>query len=150
MSKSPVTEQPQFNDSIFTLMPDEYIRFEYKYKPGCCHFSTITTTVTNMRLIRRVIKAPGIFSYRTSPSEEKTRMVFLTDDNKLKQIKSAISSSETKWWMKLLNIFTCNYSNEPLDWLQLWYATDNLAINNINESSVKTNDDGMNILIEKF
>ena len=133
MPKSLVTQQLQSIDSIFTLMPDEYIRFEYSYKLGFCYFTTKTTTVTNMRLITHVIKAPGIFSYKTSPGKEKAKMVFLTDVNNLEQIKSAIPSRETKRWMKCLDILTCNCSSKRTDWLKFCHATDNLAMNNSND-----------------
>ncbi len=137
MSSSPITQQPQSRSSMSTLMPDEYVRFEYTYKPGCCCFSTKTTTVTNMRLITRVTKPPSICSRQTCVGEEKVKTIFLTDINNIKQLKSAIPSSQNKWWMKCLDIITCQCENEQIDWLESCRAMDT-------NESIKT------ISIEKF
>jgi hypothetical protein len=142
MSDYPITQQPQSTNSIFTLLPDEYIRFEYNYKPGCCCFSSKTTTVTNMRLITRVIKTPTIFSRQTSTGKEKNKEIFLTNINNIKQIKSAIPSSQNKWWMKCLDILTCQCDNEQINWLELCRGMENLSMN--------TNDKQKTVLIQKF
>ncbi len=137
MSNNPITQQPQSTNSIFTLLPDEYIRFEYTYKPGCCCFSSKTTRITNMRLITRITKPPTICSKQTSTGDEKVKTIFLTDMNNIKQIKSAIPSSQNKWWMKCLDILICQCENEQIDWLELFRTMD-------------TNESTKTIPIEKF
>jgi hypothetical protein len=136
MSNHPINQQPGSINSIFTLMPDEYIRFEYNYKPGCCCFSSKTTTVTNMRLITRIIKPPTICSKQTSTGEEKGKMIFLTDIHNIKQIQSAIPTSQNKWWMKCIDILTCSCSNQQIDWLETCRGIENLAMDTT-ESTVK-------------
>jgi hypothetical protein len=149
MSNHPITQQPESANSIFALMPDEYIRFEYNYKPGCCCFSSRTTIITNMRLITRVIKPPTICSRKTSSGKEKDKMIFLTDINNIKQIQSAIPSSQNTWWMRCIDILTCTCSNQQIDWLESCRGFENLAMNT-NETTVKTNDIQKQILVEKF
>jgi hypothetical protein len=149
MSNHPIIQQPESIDSIFTLMPDEYIRFEYHYKPGCCCFSSKITKVTNMRLITRVIKTPTICSRKTSTGKEKGKTIFLTDIKNIKQIQSAIPSSQNKWWMKCIDILTCTCLNQQIDWLESCHGVENLAMDT-NESTVKNNDGQETILVEKF
>lgn len=149
MSDYSITQQPTSTNSLFTLLPDEYIRLEYQYKPGCCCFSTKITTITNLRLITRTIKTPRIFSKKTSTGKEKNQVIFLTNINNVKQIESAIPLSQNKWWMKCLNIFTCTCLNQQIDWLELCRGNDNLTFE-INESTIQTNDNQDSSLVEKF
>lgn len=149
MSNHPVTEQPASINSIFTLMPDEYIRFQYDYSPGCFCFSNKITTVTNMRLITRTIKTPTICSRQTSTGKEKSKMIFLTDITNVKQIQSAIPSTQNKWWMKCLDILTCKCANQQINWLELCRVTENLTMKT-NESAMQKNDGDRRVLIEKF
>jgi len=149
MSNHPITQQPESTDSIFTLRPDEYIRFEYNYKPGCCCFSSKTTTVTNRRLITRVTKTPTLCSRKTSTGKEKGKAIFLTDINNIKQIQSAIPSSQNKWWMKCLDILTCTCSNQQIDWLESCRGVENLAMDST-EFNEKNNDVQKIISVEKF
>lgn len=150
MSNPPVTEQPTSTNSIFALMPDEHIRFEYSYKPGCCCFSSKTTIVTNMRLITRVTETPGICSKKTSTGKEKEKMIFLTDINNINQLRSAIPSSRNTWWMKCLNLFTCACANQPIDWLESCREIDNLAMDTKSETAVKPEQIQKSILVQKF
>jgi len=123
-------------------MPDEYIQFEYNYKPGCCCFSSKTTIVTNMRLITRVSKPPGICSKQTSIGKETEKMIFLTDVNSIKQLESAIPSSQNTWWMKCFRILTCTCSEPEIDWLESCRGLDHLA-----ETTERTQ---KSILTERF
>ena len=149
MSGSSVTQQPQSTNSIFTLLPNEYIRFQYSYKPGCFYFSTNITTITNMRLITHMIKRRDLLSTKTSVGKEKGKMIFLGDIDSLKQIQSVIPTNKTKWWIKCLDILTCNCSNERIDWLELCRGTDHLPTIN-NESKEKPKTGQKKMLIEKF
>ncbi len=149
MSNHPITQQPEPTNAKFKLKPDEYIRFEYTYKPGCCCFSSKITTITNMRLITRVIKTPTICSRKTSTGKEKVNVIYLTDINNVKQIQSAIPSSQNKWWMKCIDILTCTCSNGQIDWLESCRGVENLAMET-NETTMKSNDVQKTILTEKF
>jgi hypothetical protein len=149
MSVHPITEQPESTSSVFTLMSDEYIRFEYNYKPGCCCFSAKRTIITNMRLITRVIETPSICSRKTATGTEKNSMIFLTDINNIKQIQSAIPSSKNKWWIKCMEIFTCTCSNQQIDWLESCRGVENLAMD-LTDYAAKRNDVQETLFIQKF
>jgi hypothetical protein len=124
MSIQPIILQPASKLSTFDLLPDEYVRYEYSYKPGCLCFSTKITTITNKRLITQVIKTPGICSRKTSTGSEKTKVIDLKDIHNIEQLRSAIPSSRNPWWMKCIDIFTCRCSNEQIDWLESCYEMD--------------------------
>jgi hypothetical protein len=89
-----------------------------------------------MRLITRIIKPPTICSKQTSTGEEKGKMIFLTDIHNIKQIQSAIPTSQNKWWMKCIDILTCSCSNQQIDWLETCRGIENLAMDTT-ESTVK-------------
>jgi hypothetical protein len=145
MSNPPITQQPKSIEPIFELMPDEYIRFEYNYKPGCCCFSSKITTVTNMRLITRVIKTPTIFSSNTSTGKEKQKTIYLTDINNIQQLQSAIPSSQNNWWMKCIDVLTCTCSNQQIDWLESCRGIENLAMEKTESTIIQKSS-----LVEKF
>ncbi|CAF1083956.1 unnamed protein product [Rotaria sp. Silwood1] len=142
-------KQPKSTDSIYRLLPNEYIRFEYTYKLGCCCFSSKITTITNMRLITRIIETPTIFSRKTSTGKEKIKVIYLTNISSIKQIQSAISPSRSKWLIKCIKILTCTCSNEDTEWLDLCYGIQNLAMETT-ESMVETNDIRRTSLVERF
>ncbi|CAF0721565.1 unnamed protein product [Adineta steineri] len=145
MPTKPITQQPESRNSTFTLMPDEYVRFEYNYKPGCCCFSSKTTTITNMRLMTRTIETPTIGSRKTASGKERTNTKYIPDINNVKQLQSAIPISQNTWWMKLLDILTCRCSNQQIDWLESC-----LGMENSNESTVKPIDLKEPTLVERF
>ncbi|CAF2431581.1 unnamed protein product [Rotaria sp. Silwood2] len=149
MSNYPLMQQPESRDSIFTLMPNEYIRFEYTYKLGCCCFSSRITTVTNMRLITHIIKTPTIFSRKTSTGKEKIKVIYLANMSNNKQIQSATSSSRNKWWIKCSDVLSCTCSNQDIEWLDLSYDMQNLAMETTN-STVETNNIRKASLVERF
>lgn len=149
MSDTPITKQPESTISRFRLMPNEYIRFEYTYKPGCCCFGSKTTTVTNMRLLTNVIKAPTIFSKKTSSGKEEQRIMYLDNLTDVKQLKSAIPSSHNRWWTKFTDILTCNCSDQNVEWLELCRGIDNLALNTT-ESTADIDHDCKTTSVEKF
>ena len=91
-----MTRQPPPKDSILSLMPDEFVRFEYICKPSCCCFSSKTTIVTNRRWITHVIKPPSLFSTRTVTGPEKNSVSFLSDIHHVMQIQSAIPASKRR------------------------------------------------------
>ncbi|CAF0724715.1 unnamed protein product [Rotaria sordida] len=142
-------QQPKSTNSIFTLLPNEYILFEYTYKLGFCCFSSRTTTVTNMRLIIRIIKTPTLFSRKTSTGKEKSKIINLTDITNIKQIQSAILSNQNKWWIKCIDILTCTCSNQDIEWLDLCHDIQNLAMETT-ESTMEINNIQKTLLVERF
>jgi hypothetical protein len=149
MSNHPVTQQPVSTDSKLRLLPDEYIRVEYNYKPGCCCFSSKIVTVTNMRLITRVIKTP-ICSRKTSTGEEKVSVMYLANINDIKQIQSIMPSNQKKWWMKYMDILTYTCSNEQDNCLESGGGgVENLAMDTT-ESEVESNKVQKTISVEKY
>ena len=146
MAARPIIQQPRLTDSIFQLMPDEYIRFEYIDNPGCCCFSSTTTIVTNMRLISRVIKPAKICSKQTSSGEEYVSMMFLTDIHDIKQIHSAIPASRLPCWRQCLEIITCSCANPKIDWLNSCREVKNLP----GDPSIIDRNNLEPSLIEKF
>lgn len=133
-----MTQQAKPKSSILTLMPDEFIRFEYTYKPGCFCFSSKITTVTNMRLITQRIKPPGLFSSRTATGQEKNTIVFLTNIHRIEQIRSAIPSSRTQWWTKCWRMATCSIPDEDIDWLALCRADEACRIDGTRSTMIKS------------
>ena len=128
MSNYPIIRQPKLTDSVFTLMPDEYIRFEYTYKPGCCCFSSKRTIITNRRLVTCAVKTPAIFSNKTSTVKGKYKMIYFADISDLKQLQMAISSMQYTWWMKCIDTLTCTCSNQEMDWLESCCDIKNLSM----------------------
>ena len=118
MITPPIVDQPQSTRSLFALMPDEFVRYEYTYKPGCCCFTSKTTTVTNMRLITRTVKTPSFWSNQTTTGQERESMVFVTDIHNAKQIRPAIPTSEMRWWLRIIELLTCSFAHEKIDWLE--------------------------------
>ncbi|UJR37912.1 hypothetical protein I4U23_030600 [Adineta vaga] len=145
----PTTQQPRSINSTIDLLPDEYIRFEYNYKPGCCCFTSKITTITNKRLITQTIKTPTICSKKTSSGPETIKIIDLTDIHDMKQLRSAIPSSRNTWWMKCIDILSCRYSNQQINWLESCRGVDNLAMDT--HTSIRTTEDTKpSILTEKF
>ncbi|CAM4787339.1 unnamed protein product [Rotaria magnacalcarata] len=149
MSDAPKTKQPEPVILNFRLMPDEYIRFEYNYKPGCCCFTSKTTTVTNLRLLTDVIKTPTIFSKQTSTGKQTQKIMYLANINDIKQLASPIPSSQNKWWMKCIDILTCSCSSSEVEWLDLCHGVDNVAFDTT-EFTMETNNMQKQSLVERF
>jgi hypothetical protein len=96
-----------------------------------------------------VVKTPPICSRKTSTGEEKGTTIYLTDIHNIKQIQSAIPSSQNKWWMKCIDILTCSSSNEEIDWLESCRGVENFAMDTT-ESMGKTKEAQNIISVEKF
>lgn len=121
MSTQPITQQPTFE-----LLPDEYVRYEYRYKPGYFCFTTNYTTVTNKRLITHVVETPGLCSSKQT-SSERIEVLELKDVHDVKQLQSAIPSSRNKWWMQCLEFCACRFENQRIDWVQSFQAEPNAS-----------------------
>ena len=148
MSIPPTVQQPKPTNPTLGLLPDEYIRFDHVHKPGCCCFTSKITTVTNQRLITRTIKPPPIFSKRTSCKSGPVKIRSLTDIHNVKELRSAIPSSENTWWMKCIDILTCGCWSPQINWLESC-GVDNLAMETPT-STRKSEALRTSILVEKF
>lgn len=138
-------------NTTLTLMPNEYVRFEYTYKPGFGCFSSKTTTVTNMRLITHIVKTPGIFSSKTSTGEQKKKIMYLSNISNIKQLRSAIPSSQNQrtWWIKCINMLTCTCPSENIAWLELCHDMKDKQMDSA-ESTMISNEQQQSSLVERF
>lgn len=107
------------NDFNIQLLPDEYVRFEYKHRSAFFSSSSKTTIVTNMRIITRIVEVPRFFSMKTGVGRTQESTVFFKDLENIDQLRPGTLSNQKRCWTNLCERYFCLCDDDPIDWSEI-------------------------------